>query len=83
MPRKRKTTTPSPSKLSECNHGDYVQVDEWHRVTLNPMGLRRCKQDGTEDNTTTGWRPVSDMRVVKHRPAQASVDEGAVEDPLA
>ena len=69
-------------KLSDCNHGDYVLINEWHRVTLNPMGLRRCKPDGSEDNSTTGWRPTGDLEVLEHRQGPPSVDEGKVEDPL-
>ena len=75
MPRK---TTTSPSRLSECSHGDRVRVLEWYVVTLNPMGLRRCKQDGSEDNSTTGWRPVFDMQVLEHEPRKPSIDQGEV-----
>ena len=81
MPKHR-AKTKSPSKLSNCNHGDYVRVDEWYRVTLKPMGLRRCKADGSEDNSSTGWRPCGDMVVLEHRAAPPSVDQGEVEVPI-
>ncbi len=82
MHRKSKTTK-SPSRLSECNHGDYVIPKRWHRVTLKPLGMRRCKLDGSEDNRSTGWEALTDdFEILEHRTAPPSVDEGAVKDPL-